>query len=185
MFLDKAPYIITIILAGLAWTVTHLADRLLGTPLLTYESRILRNGNDQTYYLVLKNITHDKTFKKVHLILAAGADGVITEGTVIPIQPAWEGDTPPIVAGRTFDYTFPEIQPGSQFEVPVTFRGSGELTPRISAEGIVDVRQPSWETFVVEYEILILIAIIAIGVLIFLICAVVAGRRSTGETYDT
>jgi hypothetical protein len=161
MFLDKAPYIITIILAGLAWTVTHLADRLLGTPLLTYESRILRNGNDQT------------------------SDGVIIEGTVIPIQPAWEGDTPPIVAGRTFDYTFPEIQPGSQFEVPVTFRGSGELTPRISAEGIVDVRQPSWETFVVEYEILILIAIIAIGVLIFLICAVVAGRRSTGETYDT
>src|SRR5215467_10494168 len=142
MFLDKAPYIITIIVAGLAWTVTHLADRLLGTPLLTYESRILQNGNDRTYYLVLKNITRDKTFKKVHLILAAGSDGVITEGTVIPIQPAWEGDTPPIIAGRSFDYTFTEVQPGSQFEVSVKFRGSGGFTPRISSEGTVDIRQP-------------------------------------------
>src|SRR5690348_970568 len=94
MLTDKAPYILTIVVAGLAWAATHLADRLLSSPMVKYSVQRIADKGNQTLYLTFKNITRDKTFKQLQLVLTAPSDGVITTGAVIPVQPASEGDQP-------------------------------------------------------------------------------------------
>ena len=113
MLSDKAPYVVTIIVAALAWTITHIVDRLLTSSLVSYQQEFISNAGKQELYLTLKNITPDKTFHDVHLILAAAPGFLITEAVVIPIQPAWEGDQPGTLAGRTFDDIFPRYAAGS------------------------------------------------------------------------
>jgi hypothetical protein len=160
MFSDKAPYIVTILLAALTWSLTHFADRLLATPMLRYEIQDLSSQDRKTQFLTFKNITRDKTFRDVHLILAAPADGLFTEGAIIPIQPAWEGDQPYQMAGRTFEFTFPEIQPGWTIEVSVGYTGSSPPTIRLSStKQTIYAVTPSAETFLVEHELGILIGL--------------------------
>jgi hypothetical protein len=57
---DKAPYIVTLIAAAVAWTLTHIVDRLLATPLVTYRQEVVENQGKKSLYLTLKNIT-DRT----------------------------------------------------------------------------------------------------------------------------
>jgi hypothetical protein len=187
MFGEKAPYIVTLIVAGLAWTITHIVDRLLTTPLLTYQSQIIENGGKKSLYLTLKNVTREKTFRNVRMILTAAHGDLITDAAVIPIQPAWEGDQPGTLSGRTFDYTFLEMQPGSQFEVSLTFGGSDQPTVRLSTDGTISFVHPSWETWLVENEIYVLAWVLGVGIILLLVTTVLASRdRPRGhECHDT
>jgi hypothetical protein len=169
---DKAPYAVTLVVAALAWTITHIVDRLLATPIVTYERQIIENSGKKSVYLTLKNITRDRTFRDVHLILTASPGGSITETAVIPIQPAFEGNQAGTTVGRTFDYTFPEMQPGSQLEISATFTGRDQPTLRMSAQGTIAFVRPSWETCIVENELPILAWLVGIGIgaLIIITC---------------
>ncbi len=71
MFSEKAPYILTLIVAGMAWTLSHIVDPLLATPMLTYSIQVLNDGGKKSIYLTLKNITRDKTFRDVRVIVTA------------------------------------------------------------------------------------------------------------------
>jgi hypothetical protein len=124
MFSDKAPYILTIVVAGLAWTLTHIVDRLLATPLLSYQIQQLDRDGKKSFYLTLKNITREKTFRALRVIITAAPDSVLTDPAIIPVQPASEGDQPFALNERTFDFTFPEIEPGWQFEIPQALKGT-------------------------------------------------------------
>jgi hypothetical protein len=117
MLSDKAPYIVTIVIAALAWALTHMADRLLSTPMIKYTIQEISSETGKAVFLTFKNITRDKTFKGLQILLTASSDGLITSGAVIPVQPASEGTQPNQVAGRTFEFTFPEFQPGWQIEI--------------------------------------------------------------------
>jgi len=44
MLTDKAPYIVTIVIAGIAWTIAHMADRLLSTPMVKYNRTAFLKG---------------------------------------------------------------------------------------------------------------------------------------------
>jgi hypothetical protein len=85
MLTDKAPYIVTIVIAALAWALTHMADRLLSTPMIKYTTQEISSNNSKTIFLTFKNITRDKTFKGLQILLTAPSDGVITGGAVIPV----------------------------------------------------------------------------------------------------
>jgi hypothetical protein len=154
MLTDKAPYAVTIVMAALTWAVTHLADRLLSTPMVKYSVQRLSTKDGQTLYLTFKNVTRDKTFKQLQLVLTAPSNGVIISGAVIPVEPASEGDRPYRVAGRTFEFTFPEFQPGWQIELSVNYTGSAQPSLRLSSpEQTVYALTPSIETVIVEYDV--------------------------------
>ena len=184
MFTDKAPYIVTLIVAGLAWTLTHIVDRLLATPLLTYQQQIIENGGKKSLYLTLRNITRDKTFRNVRLIVTATPGGTIIDASVIPIQPAWEGDQPGTMAGRTFAYTFSEMQPDSQYEVSVTYGGSDPPTLRMASDGTISFVHRSWETWVVENEISLLAYLLGFGIISLLVATIVGSCVTTREPND-
>ncbi len=186
MFSDKAPYLVTLVVAGIAWTVTHIVDSLLASPVLVYRTQILESGGKTSFYLTLKNITRDKTFRDVRLIISADPGDLLSDGAVIPIQPAWEGDTPGNLAGRTFEYTFAEFQPGWQFEISAVFKGPKRPTFRIAPRPDEAVRAvpSSIETILVENEIPVLASML-IGWIILLVVAVLGARSSGQNQYDT
>jgi hypothetical protein len=166
MLSDKAPYIVTIVMAGLAWTLTHIVDRLLTTPLLSYQIQQLQGDGKKSFYLTLKNITRDKTFHNLRIIITAAADSLLTEPAIIPVQPASEGDQPFSLEDRTLDFTFPEIQPGWQFEISAGFQGEKIPTLRMSLMGdqTLYAVTPSLETFLVEHDIGLLFALVVLWI---------------------
>ena len=175
MFSEKAPYVVTIMMAGLAWALTHLADRLLETPMIKYSIEMV---GESTEYLKFKNITRSKTFRNLKIILTASADGRIISGAVIPVQPAFEGDQPYQVAGRTFEYSFPEFQPGWQIELSVEYAGSSKPSLRLTApEQIIYAITPSAESYIVENDIYIL-GCFAISWVVLLLIAIFFERKS-------
>lgn len=188
MFSDKAPYVLTLIVAGIAWTVTHIVDSLVTSPLLVYRTQIVDTAGKKSLYLTLKNITRDKTFRKVRLIISGGTPGdLLTDGAVIPVQPAWEGDTPGTLVGGTFDYTFEEFQPGWQFEISVGFGGTAVPRFRIAPrqEDVVRAVPPSFETWLVENEIYILTFMLLVWVATLLGILIVQAFSSGSRQYDT
>jgi hypothetical protein len=185
MFSDKAPYVVTILMAALTWSLTHVADRLLATPMLQYEVQDLSSQGRQTQYLTFKNITRDKTFRGVRLVMTAPADGLFTQGAVIPVQPASEGDRPYQMVGRTFEFTFPELQPGWKVEISVDYTGSAPPTIRLSSsEQTIYAVKPSVETWLVEYELYILIGFAAIWVFLLVLIWLLSPRKRA-VCYDT
>jgi hypothetical protein len=188
MFFDKAPYIVTILMAALTWSLTHIADRLLATPMIRYEVQNLSTQGRQAQYLTFKNITRDKTFRGLRLVLTAAADGQFTQGAVIPFQPASEGDRPYQLAGRTFEFTFPEFQPGWKIEISVGYTGSAPPTLRLSsADQTIYAVVPSLETLLVEYdlEVLIGLAVIWIIALVVIWLFWLFLGRNIAVAYDT
>jgi hypothetical protein len=185
MLTDKAPYIVTIVIAGIAWTITHMADRLLSTPMVKYTIEQISSKNGQTAFLTFKNITRDKTFKQLQVILAASSDGVITAGAVIPVQPASEGDQPYQVAGRTFVFTFPEIQPGWQIEISADYTGSALPSLRMSSpEQTIYAITPSLKSLVVEYDIEILTILALSWTITLVLIWIFALLRKPEARYD-
>lgn len=168
MLTDKAPYVITLVVAALAWTLTHTVDRLLATPLLTYEiaSSTTEDGDKRSTFTFI-NITRDKTYYNLRVLITAPADGVIKSGPILPVQPASEGDKPPSIAGRTFDFTFPEFQPQWQFSIPVVYSGQGETTLRLSLpQAALYAVNPSVQTSLVQHEFGVMMTLIVIWIVV-------------------
>jgi hypothetical protein len=185
MLTDKAPYVVTILIAALAWAITHMADRLLSSPMIKYSEQKISSNGEQTLFLTFKNITRDKTFKKLQIILTAATDGVITSGAIIPAQPAWEGDQPYQVAGRTFEFTFPEFQPGWEIEISANYTGSAQPTLRLSSpEQTVYAIRPSLKTLVVEYDVELLTGLAAVGGFLLLWIIFLQRNRKSEPRYD-
>lgn len=172
MLTDKAPYFVTIVIAGLSWAITHIVDRVLAAPTIIYETKTADLGNSKRFDLTLKNATRDKTFRSLRLILAAAPGDTLRDASITPVQPAWEGDQPFRLVGRTFDFTFAEIQPGGQFFVSVVHSAPAAPSIRISSSTeSVFLTKPSLSTALLQYELPILIILIVGGVLIVLVLA--------------
>lgn len=161
---DKAPYFVTAIVAALAWTLTHAVDRLAETPYLKYDVSNTTTADKYSSYITIQNITRNITFKDVNLLVTASPQDVVISGSVIPHQPAYEGDRQGITEGRTFDFTFPVIQPGWRFDVSVVHRTDAPVFIRLSTDQqSIYATRPSAETCLVEHEFGALVFIIAIG----------------------
>ncbi len=184
MLSEKAPFIVTLIIAGMAWTLSHIVDQLLATPMLLYSIQVLDAGGKKSVYLTLKNITRDKTYRDVRVIITAAPGDTLTDRAVISVQPAWEGDQSGVREGRTFDYTFPEIQPNWQFEITASYQTLGRPSLRISASnGTIDAVTPSLETFLVENEISLFAGLLIIWIIV-LACIYYFRPRTTEVGYD-
>lgn len=185
MLTDKAPYIVTIVVAALAWALTHMADRLLSTPMVKYTIQELSSNTGKTVFLTFKNITRDKAFKGLQILLTASSDGLITTGSVIPVQPASEGAQPYQVAGRTFEFTFPEFQPGWQIEISADYTGSARPSLRMSSpEQTIYAVVPSLKSFLVEYDIEILLLLALSWTIALLLIWTIARPRKSEARYD-
>lgn len=165
---DNAPFFVTAIAATIAWTFTHTVDRLVATPFLKYSIEEVEAGGKYNSYIVIRNITRDKTFKSLQLLATTSTKDTVIGGSVIPQQPAFEGNNAPIIAGRTFAFTFPEIQPGWQFYVSVLHNSADPVSLRFSSNDAQNFYaiKPSLETYLLENELPILFSFFIAAVLV-------------------
>lgn len=175
--LAKAPYVVTILFASIGWGVTHTVDRLLASPIIEFTTELKPTATNKTIVVTLHNISHDKIFKKLSftLMLPEGT-GTFVSAKKVPVPPAWDGDIDASAEGHTANFLFPALHPG--WEVRLIAKFSGDSSPTLylqDSETAVRLVSPSWETFLVTYELQFIIGMIvtwAILVLVLLMTGV-------------
>jgi hypothetical protein len=176
---DTAPYPVTITLAIVAWLFTSTTDEILKAPYLVYSVKTAANARDillTDTEISLKNITYDKSYKNVTIILAVDPPDEIKldyPHGVQPEQPSWEGDTPPSITKDSFQHTFPIIQPDGQFNIIFTHseRDTAHIHiimkyPDSKTADSVLLTKPNLATWLAEYHVWI--SAVAVFVLILL-----------------
>lgn len=177
---DSAPFFVTVVIAATAWTFTHAAERLSKTPYLKYSVEEIKADDKRSTYINISNITRDKTYKNVNLLVTASPKDSIVGGSVIPYQPAFEGNESWTVAGRTFFFSFPAIEPGWKFDVSILHRTDDPVVIRLSTfdgQSFYAVR-PSLETFLVENEMTIILIFFCVAVLALIISFLYSANQS-------
>lgn len=182
MFLsDKVPYIVTILVGALAWSVTHVVDRLNNTPLLKYDMLIKQSGGSPSLIITLQNVTNNKVFKNLSIVASTSENGAIKSIGIRPTEPAFEGDSPYTISTnrRTAQITLPVIQPGWLFEVTIKYTGANRPRLRIdTSNDIVMLTMPGIKTFLVAYEFEVILGFIVLW-LVFLAIIFIASRKKS------
>src|SRR5258708_4346482 len=80
LFTDKAPYLITLFVAALAWTVVRTVDRLSGLPVIQYQMSVqstdfVDSQSGQMSTIRLRNITSTTTFECMIFVVQAEPPG--------------------------------------------------------------------------------------------------------------
>src|SRR5579862_4471686 len=157
------PIIVTLAIGVLGWTLTHIVDRIEGSPALKYSTEHQVSGANSTISLTIKNITDDKTFRKLTIVLAAPPQSTFKDARILPIEPAFEGDEPWQLAGRAAKFTIPAIQPGWEFKITGQYSGSGQAVVRFeTADSTIRALEPSIETCLAESESKILYVLVIV-----------------------
>lgn len=142
LFSDKAPYIITVFVAALAWTVVRTVDRLSGLPVIQYQTSVhstdfLDSQAGQMSAIRLRNITSTTTFECLIFVVQAEPPG----GAYVFDKPA---DSRYIVRGTAVSSGTVTVEtpylvqiklerfwPGSDIEFGVTSFGNGAMTTKV------------------------------------------------------
>jgi hypothetical protein len=139
---DKAPYIITVFFAALAWTVVRTVDRLSGLPVIQYQTSVqstdfLDSQAGQMSTIRLRNITSATTFECLIFVVQAEPPGstyvfdkpadsrYIVRGTAVASGTVTV-ETPYLVQIK-----LERFWPGSDIEFGVTSFGNGAMTTKV------------------------------------------------------
>jgi hypothetical protein len=135
---DKAPYIVTLFVAAVAWTSVRTADRLSGTPFVEYRITDQRSDAGRTLEIRVRNITQSAMFPCFQLMVASPDSRSLT------LLPSDQWDQ--VIRGTVLvlgspkravhDEAVIEIQnlyPGGDFAVKLPVKGAGD--PRLLAKG--------------------------------------------------
>jgi hypothetical protein len=184
---EKAPYLITVLVAGIGWAVTHSVDRVLASPTLMYETRINHSGNINQYTITLNNITRDERFDDLTFTVLIRDGKCAGDPKVYPALPAPEIKQPPecqdaVVESQTnvADATFeiPQIHPGWSMDLVTNFYGEGAPHFRFQTKkDSVRLVRPSLETWFVVHEMWILGSLVALY-FIFIVSIVLVSPRA-------
>jgi hypothetical protein len=166
----KIPFLFTLILTIIGWAVAHVVDRISTAPTIEFETSNRVRGSEKVFIVQLTNLSSDRTFRGLQLQLQAPTASKVTALYIRPVEPGFEGDEPTHVA-QTGDawFKFAELQPEGTFFAEATYTGDPPKV-RISLEnGTARVVAPSLETFLVRYEVKVLIGLICVGMFLLVI----------------
>lgn len=168
------PFILTLLMAAIAWWISHTVDRITSAPTVKYS---LEEGRDNschpspclTVTFRIHNLSDTLFENLVFNIEPANAEtkSRLEGATPITESPAM---TPQVVeANNAFTVAFSQLHPGAKATVSARI---SELTPivvtLINSDKAINLVKPSIETVFVECEMWLLLAgLIGMGVLTF------------------
>ncbi|HEX5153075.1 MAG TPA: OmpA family protein [Parafilimonas sp.] len=167
---DKTPFIITIILAVLSWSVNRSIDRVLQKPLLVYD--ITQKNN--FYSITFENLTTDKILDSisVYIILLKNGNSDLKQNDTIINCDLYSvfgilGPDECINNRSNFSFIINNFQPGFKLQAVCLINGNCNISPRIKSKNPVYLKEKGIETFLVQnelaiYLVLTLICIISI-----------------------
>lgn len=166
MFSEKAPYLITLFVASLAWTIVHFVNRIIEAPTIEFStSKVLVPGESPSTYqydVLITNLSTTSTFRDAEFTVVAGPNARIQfskdgRHTTIRVRPPVSGantEAKADVTGAAF--RIPVFPPNSQFVLVTRFTGEGEPVfagrpPQGGSESFWLV-QSSLQTFLAKHE---------------------------------
>jgi hypothetical protein len=127
LFSEKAPYIITLFVAALGWTVNQTVSALTDSPTIAYKINWEQKGESHPKVAcTVKNVTRTKQFKNLQFILII--DRFNQKGqfdndsaSIDPISPSFNVASSEITPnGQAAHFDVPLLQPGWAMELSAT-----------------------------------------------------------------
>jgi hypothetical protein len=187
--------VFTASLAAVGWITTHLVDRVVSTPTIEYSISKTKDGNIQSFNLVLANITRDRSFEDINIVFQSdpcksrngknlgGYVNCFSEINIIPEEPADDGLEPPNSYLTSAVLKIPKIMPGGVYNIHSRYNGNDKNITRVrlsSDKTTINFLKSGFETKIVRYEIFILIVFFIIWSLPFLYFTFKQSNEKTG-----
>jgi|SRR5437588_3910779 len=155
---DKVPYVVTLLLAGIAWSTTRIVDRVTQIPILEFCIREQSQGGERAVSCNVTNLCY-KIFRDLNLYLTTEDAGTHIQRPEIayikPIMPNILKDKTPELEDETATYTLTELQPFCTASLRAAVKGSGLVSLRYNSSSTEPIRLVGWglSTFIVRHEI--------------------------------
>ena len=179
--LEKIPYLLTMLFALIGWTLTHIADRLLQSPIIEYRVEEQQDNNDRTVSLTLTNISKDKLFKDVQfdwLIQDINKGKFIRDSSYLTEFPPMTLQTTEETEEDHVRFTIKEFHPSWKLQLTSKVLGSALPTLHFSTMSNIQEKNPtvepiflidaSFETFLVKNELEILFYLLLLWFLLIM-----------------
>lgn len=146
-FRKEFPYLFTILIALIGWTINHISNRILDSKLIYYSSRIylddyndyISEFKDSTFKVMelsIKNLTTDKLYKDLFFTIKlpdSSENGEIKALIMKPTPPLlYKGYYEEKVFGRMTSVKIEGLHPQTSVKLLVYFKG--EYEPKIFLE---------------------------------------------------
>jgi hypothetical protein len=188
--LDKIPYLLTILIALSGWTLNHLVDRLLLSPIIEYSEHTDTCPKQVSY--TFRNLSRDKVFSDLtlHFLIREKREGefVTDQCKVLNIPPSYRRDEP-VKTKDSFSIGLPEFHPGWLIIIQLTL--SENVKPTLHFSTVKDGNQEiepvllmeaGLETFLVKNEFQIMILLLGLWIILIIIYFIYLHRAKTPKS---
>lgn len=173
---ERLPYVVTLLFAAVGWGVTHTVDRVLKSPVVEYQTKVLAGAKQSSLVVTLRNLSHERVYEDVSItfLLRGKEAGQFISARKTAVPPAWEGDVEPMVTAQSVQFDRLTLHPA--WEVMLTAQFNGPVSPvvhLVSAKPTVRLVPPSLETFLLNNEVKVILGALLLwaAILIWLVGA--------------
>lgn len=165
------PFVVTLLLAFIAWAATHAIDRLTKLPLIKYTQTMkVEQDNSQLLTFEFENITSNINFADIEIrILFVSSNGKFLNPVTTVVGPGWDADTHLFSDGSAIRLTIPNFHPEWKLRLSTNLIGADIPRVQLEKSTVPTILEPaSWRTILIEYEIVI-ITLFAFMALVFFV----------------
>jgi len=164
------PYLITILVAIAAWAITHVADRLLKSPVIEYSIDKSLAGATRTVKVTILNLSSTAFFGQKFELQGTGLKPCTVAMDFQP--PAWASGSTPEPGTNGVAFVIDQLQPGWSVVLCGTYPASGPEPAFLLKDGAkqaIELRQRGLRTWIVKYETELIIALALSAILLFVL----------------
>lgn len=194
---DKASFLLTVLLGAVAWSITHIVDRITSAPTVEYSVVIqkgFRADAPNRTIVTLQNLSSKTSFENVTVILRKKSPSdVLTfiedKSEAAPQAPMWASDVAIAEQPAAVAFNIPILAPHNKIVLSVEFNGSD--TPAFTARtrpnsnDSILFREPSLATFLVKHETPIIALLLCLFVLAIIVLLWFEARETQARTANS
>lgn len=181
LFQEKAPYIVTLFFAMVAWALTHTVQQITESPTISYESRTEVVDGGRIAVVRIHNITRKFRLTNLRFTFIA-TDEKLVNAWLEPAEPAYYGNDPPVVYGKSASFVIPQFNPGWVMTMKVRYKGDRPRFHLEATDSPVRLLPVFIETWLVENELYAVWAGVMMAGLVLLL--LVSERKISGLQRD-
>ena len=171
---EKFPAAYALLVATVAWGITHGVDRILDRPLVEYAHSQEAASGIVHHRFQIRNLTSKLHVSNLRFIVALPPNGssaiLAAETQVLP--PAIQGGSAAVHGADYASFPVETLQPGEEIDLRADIKGTDQPVLQLSVPTQpVYLERRSIETFMVANEMRIIAAICGVGVVSMIVYA--------------
>lgn len=177
---NNVPILITILLAILAWTISHATTRFLQEPIVKISQQIIsQDKTNSKIKFVFTNISNRIDFKGLELVIRGESkDDRFEEPEFFIVGGGWLPEVSLNHKKDGIDLKFKHFHPGWAVKITTTMSGSGNPQIQLKKAHVPTVlQQEGLKTLIIENEILIISSFGGIAFVLMLVTCLFNFRR--------